>query len=521
MKTSLRPAIGSIVMAALTLMAAAAQGVQSTPDSSLIGRWEGLEDLSASPAYSPDWGVSTGQFTIDSLVVGQRAGWHTYADCSNSLVFSGMENDTAYVFWAEPPCANSGIAKARFLIAQRNRFTLGVVKEWWWAAWKDTAPPPDGRVEFVLSRSIPLRSDLLQRATLRDTVVVDRRMKVEVEAVLKGPSADGTYPPLHLDLSTLGRSEPVFFSHLGEGRYTAEKVLTLPDNGQYQLPVWLLPADAPPVLLYAVQLIVQPDEDLLLFDDGPAAGWNWRAEGETTLDSAAAVPVYQGEKALTVRGATDILGSSKVFFEGSAPGSTVGYDSLRLAVHPGEIPPQSLSVKFNYMNPLHILTLVDWTDKRWQVVSIPLWRLNLVPGQAMPSLRFTVRGGTFYLDDVRLVAHPLPPDTPPPDTTTVVQEAYTAALPARFSLDQNYPNPFNSGTVISFALPQSAKVELTLYNLAGQKVATLVQGTREAGVYTVRWDGKDDQGRERASGLYLYRLKTSTQEQSRKLLLLR
>ena len=92
----------------------------------------------------------------------------------------------------------------------------------------------------------------------------------------------------------------------------------------------------------------------------------------------------------------------------------------------------------------------------------------------------------------------------------------------RCILDQNYPNPFNSGTVIRFALPQSDHIELSLYNLAGQKVATLVEGTRPAGSYTIRWDGRDARGRELASGVYLYLLQAGgTHVETRKLLLLR
>jgi len=61
------------------------------------------------------------------------------------------------------------------------------------------------------------------------------------------------------------------------------------------------------------------------------------------------------------------------------------------------------------------------------------------------------------------------------------------ALPEAFTLLQNYPNPFNSDTVIGFALPTNEDVELVIFNLAGQRVATLADGTRSAGTYTLRW----------------------------------
>ncbi|MBI2502337.1 MAG: T9SS type A sorting domain-containing protein [Candidatus Latescibacteria bacterium] len=64
-------------------------------------------------------------------------------------------------------------------------------------------------------------------------------------------------------------------------------------------------------------------------------------------------------------------------------------------------------------------------------------------------------------------------------------------------------------------------VELAVYNLAGQRVVRLAEGVREAGSYTVRWDGRDEQGHELASGVYLYRLRAGERVQTRKLLSLR
>ena len=100
-------------------------------------------------------------------------------------------------------------------------------------------------------------------------------------------------------------------------------------------------------------------------------------------------------------------------------------------------------------------------------------------------------------------------------------EARQSTTPADFTLDQNYPNPFNSGTVIRSALSQSQQVELTVYNLAGQKVATLIEGLRQPGAYTVRWDGRDARERRSVSGIYLYRLQADMHTETRKLLMLR
>jgi hypothetical protein len=88
-------------------------------------------------------------------------------------------------------------------------------------------------------------------------------------------------------------------------------------------------------------------------------------------------------------------------------------------------------------------------------------------------------------------------------------------------LNANFPNPFNARTEIRFVLSEDGPVDLSFFNLAGQKVATLIEEVGVVGVYTVVWDGNDDEGRELASGIYLYRLTTSTGKMTRKLLLLR
>ncbi len=94
-----------------------------------------------------------------------------------------------------------------------------------------------------------------------------------------------------------------------------------------------------------------------------------------------------------------------------------------------------------------------------------------------------------------------------------------AGLPLRFALFQNHPNPFNPGTVIRYALPTSTDVTLTVYNLLGQEVRTLIQSTMAAGYHKVYWDGKDGFGKQVASGVYFYRLQTKEFTKANKMLL--
>ena len=88
-------------------------------------------------------------------------------------------------------------------------------------------------------------------------------------------------------------------------------------------------------------------------------------------------------------------------------------------------------------------------------------------------------------------------------------------------LQQNVPNPFNSETVISWFLLRPGAAHVEVFALTGQRVAVLHQGPEKAGIHRVHWDGRDDQGRPLASGVYLYRLVTTESVQTRKLTLLR
>ena len=90
-----------------------------------------------------------------------------------------------------------------------------------------------------------------------------------------------------------------------------------------------------------------------------------------------------------------------------------------------------------------------------------------------------------------------------------VEEQFRAERPEVFSLAQNIPNPFNASTTITFRLPARSRVRLALYSAAGQQIGNWVDGEREAGAYTLRWDGRDDLGRPVGSGVYLCVMKAS------------
>jgi hypothetical protein len=112
------------------------------------------------------------------------------------------------------------------------------------------------------------------------------------------------------------------------------------------------------------------------------------------------------------------------------------------------------------------------------------------------------------------LAGPFTGDSLSDDCTTSIGEDHE--IPARLTLDQNYPNPFNPETMIRFALPEQADVRLTVYNLTGQKVATLIDDQRPPGWHMVRFDASG-----LSSGLYFYRIHAGSHMLSRQMMLVK
>ena len=86
-----------------------------------------------------------------------------------------------------------------------------------------------------------------------------------------------------------------------------------------------------------------------------------------------------------------------------------------------------------------------------------------------------------------------------------------SALPQAWTLGQNYPNPFNPSTIIPYQVPTAAPVRLEVFNVLGQRIATLVDEERLAGVHTAAWDATDAAGRAVGAGVYFYRLSSAGQ----------
>lgn len=94
-------------------------------------------------------------------------------------------------------------------------------------------------------------------------------------------------------------------------------------------------------------------------------------------------------------------------------------------------------------------------------------------------------------------------------------------VPKEFILEGNYPNPFNPSTVIEFQLPKTEKVELSIYNILGQKVRQLVNSELTAGINMITWDGRNDAKIQLSSGIYFYSIKVGNNVFSGKIVMIK
>jgi len=117
-----------------------------------------------------------------------------------------------------------------------------------------------------------------------------------------------------------------------------------------------------------------------------------------------------------------------------------------------------------------------------------------------------------YIDDVSVTSGGVPTDTG-------ADELPEAVVPA--ALHQNRPNPFTSSTMISFSMNMEAPVVLSVYNIQGRLIRTIVNDVRGTGDHSVPWDGRDELGADVAAGVYLYRLTIDEYEDTGKMILVR
>ncbi len=107
------------------------------------------------------------------------------------------------------------------------------------------------------------------------------------------------------------------------------------------------------------------------------------------------------------------------------------------------------------------------------------------------------------------------------DSTTMGIPSSLPVISNSIALYPNYPNPFNSSTTIRYELPEAQAIKLTIYDIVGKEVMTLIGERQAAGNYSIKWDGKNKNGKEVSSGIYLVQLKARKLSRMQKIILIR
>ena len=151
------------------------------------------------------------------------------------------------------------------------------------------------------------------------------------------------------------------------------------------------------------------------------------------------------------------------------------------------------SLPFNYLNPE--------VPDRFSVVITILDTTGVVPAHI---------GSYYLLDDVELSGE------------SVVGVAKTNPnIPDVFYVYQNYPNPFNPSTTIRYSIPESEYVVISIYDINGNLISTLLNSRQNAGTHEILWDGKNNSGMKVVSGVYLYKVQAGNSSKISKMILLK
>jgi len=151
----------------------------------------------------------------------------------------------------------------------------------------------------------------------------------------------------------------------------------------------------------------------------------------------------------------------------------------------------------------------------------PLYQGQEIPTQGSAqnsTLNRTFRVHRYPTDYLGFAGHNLEPTGPIELYMNTHDLTY---LPDKHSLHQNYPNPLNPETIIPYDLPENIFVNITIYDLLGRQVKTLVNQVQNAGFNSIQWNATNDYGEPVSAGIYLYQIKAGTFYQTRKMALLR
>jgi hypothetical protein len=170
------------------------------------------------------------------------------------------------------------------------------------------------------------------------------------------------------------------------------------------------------------------------------------------------------------------------------------------------------------------VAIKEGDDFTWLTVS-PYKGTAVAIGNLNDSI--SVQIGVYGTDDDFTIAEDLVIASDNAELTVQIGVGVEVAIdesgltPFEFALHQNYPNPFNPETNIQFDVAENSDVNVSIFNIMGQKVATLVNGNMDAGIYHIKWNGLSDKGIALPSGMYFYKMKSSEYQSVKKLVLVK
>ncbi len=178
--------------------------------------------------------------------------------------------------------------------------------------------------------------------------------------------------------------------------------------------------------------------------------------------------------------------------------------------------------------PTHVSLAVTVVDSGSVFLDPPPVGLTYDPGTVVTLTATPVDGWMFYEWQGALTGN-TNPETLTMDSDLAVTAVFKLAtgiedgglLPKVFDISRNYPNPFNPTTTVNFQIPRLSEATLVIYNVLGQKVRTLINGSFEPGYYKAVWDGRNDLGKAVATGIYIYRFEASEYTKTQKMILMK
>ena len=254
--------------------------------------------------------------------------------------------------------------------------------------------------------------------------------------------------------------------------------------------------------------------ELIALMEWGAAGWCWNLKGADGTDSldANGVVVTLCDTMLAVADQSKWLDDStniQIASHGVSESNNINATDLGWNLDPMYINAQILRNKDWLDNGVHDThTDVWWNVQEDDNAVVVQWPIPMDFSYSATSSAATACshggpvGSTYHMDH---------------SAATLGTDVSSETLPNRFGLKQNYPNPFNPTTEIAFTLDQTADVNLSIYNMLGQKVKTLTNGSKNAGTHTLQWNGLDEMGQNVSTGIYLYRLTSGSKSITKKM----